>query len=235
MPAGLAETDDLFPMDAHQRARKGLPRRTGPLPAAYRRPILIPSPFMPNPDLSILVVDDAKFSSAMIGRALSQAGYQDIRFASSASEALQAARRAPGQRASRRLADAGDGRPGTDRPGAPAGRKQQPLHLHVVLLTGKEGRERPRRGLRPRRRRLRQQGGDERATGAAHLCRRSPVQHPAAPAGGKPSAHREHRADGGAQPGGYPHRPRQPALPAAEAGRQPAPGWRPAAAHCATC
>ncbi|MCO6058121.1 response regulator [Pseudomonas sp. MOB-449] len=44
---------------------------------------------MPNPHLSILVVDDAKFSSAMIGRTLSQAGYQDLRFASSASEALQ--------------------------------------------------------------------------------------------------------------------------------------------------
>ena len=44
---------------------------------------------MPNPHLSILVVDDAKFSSAMIGRALSQAGYLDVRFASSASEALQ--------------------------------------------------------------------------------------------------------------------------------------------------
>ncbi|KRW62710.1 GGDEF domain-containing response regulator [Pseudomonas sp. TTU2014-080ASC] len=44
---------------------------------------------MPTPHLSILVVDDAKFSSAMIGRALSQAGYQDIRFASSAAEALE--------------------------------------------------------------------------------------------------------------------------------------------------
>ncbi|RJG11835.1 response regulator [Pseudomonas cavernicola] len=43
---------------------------------------------MPNPHLSILVVDDAKFSSAMIGRALSQAGYLDVRFASSAVEAL---------------------------------------------------------------------------------------------------------------------------------------------------
>ena len=43
---------------------------------------------MPNPHLSILVVDDAKFSSAMIGRALSHAGYQDLRFASSADEAL---------------------------------------------------------------------------------------------------------------------------------------------------
>ena len=43
---------------------------------------------MPNPQLSIMVVDDAKFSSAVIGRALAQAGYQDIRFASSAGEAL---------------------------------------------------------------------------------------------------------------------------------------------------
>ena len=43
---------------------------------------------MPNPQLSIMVVDDAKFSSAVIGRALAQAGYQDIRFASSAVEAL---------------------------------------------------------------------------------------------------------------------------------------------------
>jgi len=43
---------------------------------------------MPNPLLSILVVDDAKFSSVMIGRALSKAGYQDIRFASSAADAL---------------------------------------------------------------------------------------------------------------------------------------------------
>ena len=43
---------------------------------------------MPNPHLSILVVDDAKFSSAMIGRALSQAGYQDLRFANSAAEAI---------------------------------------------------------------------------------------------------------------------------------------------------
>ena len=43
---------------------------------------------MPNPQLSILVVDDAKFSSVMIGRALSKAGYEDVRFANSASAAL---------------------------------------------------------------------------------------------------------------------------------------------------
>ncbi|HHJ4328538.1 TPA: two-component system response regulator, partial [Klebsiella pneumoniae] len=44
---------------------------------------------MSNAQLSILIVDDAKFSSAMIGRSLSQAGYRDLRFASSAAEALQ--------------------------------------------------------------------------------------------------------------------------------------------------
>ncbi len=43
---------------------------------------------MPNPQLSILVVDDAKFSSVMIGRALAKAGYEDVRFANSASAAL---------------------------------------------------------------------------------------------------------------------------------------------------
>ena len=43
---------------------------------------------MPNPQLSILVVDDTKFSSAVIGHALSQARYADIRFASSAMAAL---------------------------------------------------------------------------------------------------------------------------------------------------
>ena len=43
---------------------------------------------MPNPQLSIMVVDDTKFSSAVIGHALSQAGYTDIRFASSATAAL---------------------------------------------------------------------------------------------------------------------------------------------------
>ncbi|HEC47931.1 MAG TPA: diguanylate cyclase, partial [Pseudomonas xinjiangensis] len=39
---------------------------------------------MPNPQLSIMVVDDTKFSSAVIGHTLTQAGYADIRFASSA-------------------------------------------------------------------------------------------------------------------------------------------------------
>ncbi|WP_407291936.1 GGDEF domain-containing response regulator [Stutzerimonas zhaodongensis] len=44
---------------------------------------------MPNPQLSILVVDDAKLSSVVIGRALTKAGYEDVRFANSASAALE--------------------------------------------------------------------------------------------------------------------------------------------------
>lgn len=43
---------------------------------------------MPNADLPIMVVDDAKFSGAIIGRTLKAAGYQDIRMASSAQQAL---------------------------------------------------------------------------------------------------------------------------------------------------
>lgn len=43
---------------------------------------------MPNPSLSILVVDDARFSSAVIGRTLSRAGYEEVRFARSAEEAM---------------------------------------------------------------------------------------------------------------------------------------------------
>lgn len=43
---------------------------------------------MSNPSLGILVVDDAKFSSVMIGRVLTKAGYADVRFASSAEDAL---------------------------------------------------------------------------------------------------------------------------------------------------
>ena len=43
---------------------------------------------MPNADLPIMVVDDAKFSGAVIGRTLKGAGYQDIRMSSSARQAL---------------------------------------------------------------------------------------------------------------------------------------------------
>ncbi|AUM14128.1 GGDEF domain-containing response regulator [Ketobacter alkanivorans] len=43
---------------------------------------------MPNPDLPIMIVDDAKFSGAVIGRTLKAAGFKDIRTASSAQQAL---------------------------------------------------------------------------------------------------------------------------------------------------
>ena len=36
---------------------------------------------MPNLDLAIMVVDDAKFSSAIIAKTLKNAGYRDIRIA----------------------------------------------------------------------------------------------------------------------------------------------------------
>ena len=93
---------------------------------------------MPNPHLSILVVDDAKFSSAMIGRALSQAGYLDVRFATSAAEALRQLEQRP---ASVLLADwlmpEMDGLELT-------GRVRQldetaEHYTYVILLTGKEG------------------------------------------------------------------------------------------------
>ncbi|ABC31321.1 Response regulator containing a CheY-like receiver domain and a GGDEF domain [Hahella chejuensis KCTC 2396] len=44
---------------------------------------------MPNLDLSILVVDDAKFSSAMIAKTLRNSGYHDVRIAHNAPSALQ--------------------------------------------------------------------------------------------------------------------------------------------------
>lgn len=43
---------------------------------------------MNNREVSILIVDDAKFSSAVVSRALKAAGYGDVRHASSAQEAL---------------------------------------------------------------------------------------------------------------------------------------------------
>lgn len=44
---------------------------------------------MPNLDLPILVVDDAKFSSMVVSRALRQAGYRDVRVANDAPAALK--------------------------------------------------------------------------------------------------------------------------------------------------
>lgn len=93
---------------------------------------------MQNSQLSILVVDDAKFSSALIGRALSQAGYQDIRYASNAEEALRELRQRP---AGILLADwlmpGIDGLELTSRV-----RQQDALadhYTYIMLLTGREG------------------------------------------------------------------------------------------------
>ena len=44
---------------------------------------------MPNLDLPILVVDDAKFSSMVVGRTLRKAGYRDVRIVNNASTALE--------------------------------------------------------------------------------------------------------------------------------------------------
>ncbi len=44
---------------------------------------------MPNLDLPILVVDDAKFSSMVVGRTLRNAGYRDVRIVNNAPEALK--------------------------------------------------------------------------------------------------------------------------------------------------
>lgn len=105
----------------------------------YRAHVTFPTSLpMPNPHLSILVVDDAKFSSAMIGRALSQAGYQDVRFANSAAQAIRQLELRP---ASVLLADwlmpEMDGLELT-------GRVRQldemtDHYTYVMLLTGKEG------------------------------------------------------------------------------------------------
>ena len=44
---------------------------------------------MPNLDLSILVVDDTKFSSTIIAKTLKKSGYRDVRIANDAQTALK--------------------------------------------------------------------------------------------------------------------------------------------------
>ena len=93
---------------------------------------------MPNSALSILVVDDAKFSSVMIGRTLNLAGYTDIRFASSAAEALTILEERP---AGILLADwlmpEMDGLELTAQ--VRQQDEQNDHYTYIILLTGKEG------------------------------------------------------------------------------------------------
>jgi len=93
---------------------------------------------MPSSRLSIIVVDDAKFSSVVVGRALSQAGYTDIRFASSANEALKLMEERP---AGILLADwlmpEMDGLELTKQIRSQDDAKGH--YTYVILLTGKEG------------------------------------------------------------------------------------------------
>ncbi|MBA6418518.1 GGDEF domain-containing response regulator [Pseudomonas neustonica] len=93
---------------------------------------------MPNPQLSILVVDDTKFSSAVIGHTLSQAGYNDIRFANSAMDALRMQEERP---ASVMVADwlmpEMDGLELTTR--IRQMDEQDNHYTYVVLLTAREG------------------------------------------------------------------------------------------------
>lgn len=93
---------------------------------------------MSNSHLSIVIVDDAKFSSAMIGRTLQKAGYQDLRYADSAAAALKLLKERP---AGVLLADwmmpEMDGLELTARV-----RQYDELQEHytyIILLTGKEG------------------------------------------------------------------------------------------------
>lgn len=93
---------------------------------------------MPNLDLSILVVDDTKFSSTIIAKTLNKAGYRDVRIANDAQTALAMLDK---RRASVLIADWL--MPGTDGLQLTAKVRQldeQSNHFtYVILLTAKEG------------------------------------------------------------------------------------------------
>ncbi|PKM31140.1 MAG: diguanylate cyclase [Gammaproteobacteria bacterium HGW-Gammaproteobacteria-11] len=93
---------------------------------------------MPNPQLSIMVVDDTKFSSAVIGHNLTRAGYADIRFANTAMDALAMHEARP---ASVMVADwlmpEMDGLELTTR--VRQADEQSGHYTYVVLLTAREG------------------------------------------------------------------------------------------------
>lgn len=92
---------------------------------------------MPNLDLPILVVDDAKFSSTVVARALKNAGYRDVRTVNNALTALRAMEsRAVGVLIADWLMPEMDGLDLTDRVRQ---RDEQTGHYtYVILLTGKE-------------------------------------------------------------------------------------------------
>ncbi len=92
---------------------------------------------MPNLDLSILVVDDAKFSSMVVSRALRNAGYRDIRVANDAPAAIKLMEERP---VSVLIADwlmpEMDGLELTDR--VRQQDEQSNHYTYIVLLTAKE-------------------------------------------------------------------------------------------------
>ncbi|MDX1589430.1 MAG: response regulator [Oleiphilaceae bacterium] len=95
---------------------------------------------MPNLDLPILIVDDARFSSAVIHRTLKNAGYRNIRSASSAPVALALMEKAP---ASVMIADwlmpGMDGLELTDR--VRQMDEQCDRYTYILLLTARDGTE----------------------------------------------------------------------------------------------
>lgn len=95
---------------------------------------------MPNPDLPILVVDDARFSSMVVSRALQKAGYRDVRIANDAPSALHLLEERP---VSVLIADwlmpEMDGLDLTDR--IRQQDEQTNHYTYIILLTAKESME----------------------------------------------------------------------------------------------
>ncbi len=72
-------------------------------------------------ELSILVVDDMKFSCEFIRRALTKEGYTSIEVVNNALDALKRIKKSPYDVGAGRLADARNGRPGNGPENPPAG------------------------------------------------------------------------------------------------------------------
>ncbi|WP_165856710.1 response regulator [Marinobacter sp. JSM 1782161] len=92
---------------------------------------------MPNFDLPILVVDDAKFSSMVVSRALAKAGYDDVRIAHNAPQALELMEQRPvGLLIADWLMPEMDGLELTDR--VRQIDEQEHHYTYVMLLTARE-------------------------------------------------------------------------------------------------